>query len=115
MDILIRCCDNNKEEVIKDVIYRINLSADKALDWNVERVGEAIYCKSDCNSQIGMVIKSFDKLLELYPALDINASYSYQVREEDGSAYWFETETIETVHNADGTAYIKRNTSTNWY
>ena len=61
MDIMITCSDIYREDIIKDVIHRINLTADCMLDWKIERFGEAISAKADCNSHIGMVEDSFDK------------------------------------------------------
>ena len=43
-----------------------------------------------------MVEDSFDKLLELYPMIDISASYTLTVREDDSSAQWWESVNIST-------------------
>lgn len=114
MDITITCRDDNREKIIADVTYRINLTADCMLDWKIERFGEAISAKADCNSHIGMVENSFDKLLELYPMIDISASYTLTVREDDSSAQWWESISISTEINNDGVKYLKKNQSTYW-
>ena len=114
MDITITCSDIDREDTIKDVIHRINLTADCMLDWKIERFGEAISAKADCNSHIGMVEDSFDKLLELYPMIDISASYTLTVREDDSSAQWWESVNISTEKKSDGTRYLKKRSGTYW-
>lgn len=114
MDITITCCDVDRENIIKDVTYRINLTADCQLDWKIERFDEAVSATTDCNSHIGMVEESFDKLLELYPMLDIKASYSLTVREDDSSAQWWESISISTEVKSDGSKYLKKSQSTYW-
>ena len=114
MDITITCRDNDREKIIADVTYRINLTADCMLDWKIERFGEAISAKADCNSHIAMVEDSLDKLLELYPVLDISASYTLTVREDDSSAQWWESVSISTEKKSDGTGYLKKSSGTYW-
>ena len=114
MDITVICCDDNREKIIADVTYRINLTADCMLDWKIERFGAAISAKADCNSHIGMVEDSFEKLLELYPMIDISASYTLTVREDDSSAQWWESVNISTEKKSDGTRYLKKHSGTSW-
>ena len=114
MDITIGCCDIDREKIIADVTYRINLTADRVLDWKIERYGETISAKTDCNSHIAMVEDSLDKLLELYSMLDISASYTLTVREDDSSAQWWESISISTEEKSDGSKYLKKSQSTYW-
>lgn len=114
MDIFITVRGEDSENTAKDVIEQINTSADAILDWKIEHVGESIYCNAICDNHVGTVIQTFENLLELYPALDISASYSYTVREEDRSANWFVVEEMRTEYKEDGTAYLKRSSGTYW-
>lgn len=114
MDITIACRSKESDSIIKAVMKQVNQSAECELDWKIEHGGNAIYISTDCNSHIGNVVKSFHDLLETYQTLDIRASYSYSCREDDGSADWWESVSISTETNPDGSKYLRESSSTYW-
>lgn len=114
MNITIISREENNEEIINDITRKINQTAARELDWKIEHIGKAIFLSTCCYKNETQIESLFDEILKLYPKIDINASYSYSIREDDGSADWWETVSISTVENSDGTRYLDKSCSTYW-
>lgn len=59
------------------------------------------------------IIRVFEELVKKYPELDIDAFYSYEIREDDRSAQWWTTVRIRT-EKEDGETKIVCSASTYW-
>lgn len=59
------------------------------------------------------ITEVFEKLVERYPELDVEASYSYDVREDDRSAQWWGTTRIYSERE-NGVTKIVSSSSTYW-
>ena len=59
------------------------------------------------------ITRVFEELVKKYPQLDVEASYSYDIREDDRSAQWWGTTNIYSEWE-DGEVQIVSRSSTYW-
>lgn len=114
MEIYLSCKAENAEQVLQSAMDAINVCAEKTLDWKVERFGKCFNGKTVCYNNETKIEALFDKFLEQFPELDIDASYSFDVREDDYSANWFGYATVKTAVREDGTKYLDKSCGTYW-
>lgn len=83
--------------------------SDKEFEWKCSNTMIA----TSFNISEKEIIKVFEELIKNYPNLNVEASYSYDVRENDRSAQWWGTTKIYS-QKEDGEIKIVSSSSTYW-
>lgn len=110
MDILISAYGENASLVLENVkTYFSQEFSDKEFTW--KRSGPILTTSLDTGEN--EITKVFEELVGKYPELDVSASYSYDVREDDRSAQWWGTTRIYS-EKQDGETKIVSSSSTYW-
>ncbi len=110
MDILICTHDKDASRIFEDVkAYFSREFPDAELSWN--RSGPVLKASLDTSAE--EITRAFEALVKSYPQLDVEASYSYDVREDDRSAQWWGTTRIYSERE-NGETRIVSNSSTYW-
>lgn len=111
----IQLCINtqNTDNVLEEGMERISQISQDKLQWKKHKIYNCY--ETECNIPAEDIIPIFDELITKYTSLDISASYSCDIREDDHSAQWWSTTVIRTEHHPDGTATLITNSTTNWF
>lgn len=110
MDILIYTHDKDASLVLEGVkAYFAQEFPDKKFEWKCSyaRLAVAAYLSEK------EITKVFRKLVKKYPMLNVEAFYSYDVREGDRSAQWWGTTRIYSTKE-NGETKIISSSSTYW-
>lgn len=110
MDILI-CTHEKDTSIIFDTVkaYFARKFQDEAFTW--ERSGTTL--KTSLQAGEKEVTEVFEKLVERFPELELEASFSYDVREDDRSAQWWGITRIYSQRE-NGETKIVSSSSTYW-
>lgn len=65
---------------------------DKTVTWDID--GHIMKSVISANDEV--IVELFNKIIEIYPDVDLNGSYSMDIREDDGSANWWSSTSIST-------------------
>lgn len=110
MDIIIRIHDKNASVIFENIkACFLQEFPDKEFEW--KRTGTVYTTKLQEGGE--EIVRIFEELVERYPELDVEASYSYDVREGDTSAQWWGTTRIYSERK-DGKTEIVSSSSTYW-
>ncbi len=94
-------------EHVKD--YFAEKIQDKEFEWECSDTSLAVSMQVSEREIIGIL----GELMKRYPMLDVKASYSQEVREDDRSAQWWETVKIDSKEE-NGEKIIVRSSSVYW-
>ena len=110
MDILICTHEKDASLVFENVkAFFLQKFSDRVFAW--ERSGTIL--KTSLQADEKEITEAFEKLVERYPELDVEASYSYDIREDDRSAQWWGTTRIYSERE-NGETKIVSGSSTYW-
>lgn len=101
------------DTVLEKVMECINQAAKDKLQWKKHKIHDSY--ETRCGVHEEDIISVFHELQEKYPELNLYASYSHSIREDDSSAQWWETVKIKTERYADGTVKLSTDSSINWF
>lgn len=110
MDILIYTRETSSSSVFEHVKdYFTEKFPDKEFEWDCSDTSLA------ASVQVGEkeIVGIFEELVRRYPLLDVKASFSQEVREDDRSAQWWETVKISSKEE-NGEKKIVRSSSVYW-
>lgn len=100
------------DAVVQEAMTCINQAADDEPQWERDNYG---YYETVCDAAENDILRVFNELIAKYPELNIFASYSQDIREDDSSAQWWRSTTIKTKHHPDGTATLDIDSGTYWF
>lgn len=73
------------------------------------------YYETECDIPEKDILPVFNGLIAEYPPLDLYASYTYDIREDDHSAQWWERKTLKTERRPDGSTVLSTGSSIHWF
>lgn len=110
MDILIYTEDEDSSIIFEGVKnYFLNEFSNQEFEWKLS--GTAL--TTSLNISENEIIKAFEELVKKYPELNVTASHSYDIREDDRSAQWWATTKIYS-EKENGEIKIVSSSSTYW-
>lgn len=110
MDILIYTLEKDPSQTLKSVKdYFLQKFSDKAFEWKCSNT----MISTSFNISEEEITEAFEELVKKYPELHVEASYSYDVREDDRSAQWWGTARIHS-EKENGETKIVSSSSTYW-
>lgn len=110
MDILIYTHEKDSLLILEDVkAYFLQEFSDKEFEWKCSdtRITTSLQVSEQ------EIVRVFKELVKKYPELNVEAVYSYDIREDDRSAQWWSTTRI-CSEKEDGETKIVRSSSTYW-
>ncbi|HCT90655.1 MAG TPA: hypothetical protein DF613_04615 [Lachnospiraceae bacterium] len=113
MTIRIRIRTQKEGTVPEKAMAHINRAAAGCPQWEKPAAGNC--CETECDIPEKEILPILGELTEKYPLLDLWASYSHEIREDDRSAQWWETKTIKTERHPDGSASLVTDSSIHWF
>lgn len=113
MTVHIRIHVPNGNTVPEEGMARINRAAAGCPQW--EKHGSGGVCETTCDIPEKDILPLLNDLAEKYPLLDLWAAYSCEIRENDRSAQWWETKTIQTERRPDGSASLVTDSRIHWF
>lgn len=113
MNVHIRLYIQNGSAILEKGMAHINQAAAGCPQWEKPAVGN--YCETECDIPEKEILPILGELTEKYPLLDLWASYSREIREDDRSAQWWETITIKTERHPDGSASLVTDSGIHWF
>lgn len=112
MNIQIRMKKENADTILAEAMECINRAAGGKPQWKKDNI---YHCyETECDAAKKDIVPVFNELIAKYPALDIFALCSEDIREDDSSAQWWRTTKIMTKHHPDGTAELSTTSDTYW-
>jgi len=112
MNIQISSCAKNADVILKEGMERISEAAKDKPQWKKDQNFHRY--NAECDVSENDMIPVFRELIAKYPELDIFASCSHSVREDDRSAQWWSTTTIKTERHRGEAKTLSIDTSTYW-
>ena len=113
MEVQISLSTKDKIENLEKGIEYLSSHSKNDPKWEKDQIYGSF--KADCFFLEEKILDILKGLIEQYPQLNLFASYSFDIREEDDSAQWWRTVTIKTNHHSDGTTTLDVDSSTNWF
>lgn len=112
MNIHIRLFIQNGSAIPEKAMAHINQAAAVCPQWKKSAADNC--CETACDLPEKDILPILGELAEKYPLLDLWASYSCEIREDDRSAQWWETKTIQTERRPDGSASLVTDSNIHW-
>ncbi len=112
MKISIKIQDKNSDEILAEAMETISRACAGETQWEKDRIYG--YHEAECDVSEKDILPVFRTLIEKYPELSIFAMDSEEIRDDDRSAQWWRSTTIQTVRRPDGTAEFARDSNTYW-
>lgn len=110
MDILICTHEENASSILENVrAYFSQEFPEEELEWKCTETRLTVSLSAEEQE----ITRAFEELVEKYPGLQVEASYSYDVREDDRSAQWWGTTKIYS-EKENGETKIVSSSSTYW-
>lgn len=113
MNIRISIKSEHNESILEAAMSCISRVAKGEPEW--EKYKSYGGYEAECDVSEDEILPVFNELITKYPELDIFATYSEDIREDDSSAQWWRTTRIETEHHPDGTSTLDISSSTYWF
>lgn len=109
MEINIYTKKHSEDDVNQVIECFKNHLSEKGPKWEKTSIG----ISGTCKVSLSVIKEIFEELAGIFPDMEYRASDSYDVREEDGSAQWWCTETVYS-EVVDGKTVIKESSGTYW-
>lgn len=113
MNIRITVKAEQNEAILEEAMTRIEQAASDKPEW--DKYGITRGYVTECEVPESDILPVFNELIAKYPELDVSATYSEDIREDDMSAQWWRTTEIKTMHCPDGTSKLDISSSTYWF
>ncbi len=112
MHIKISIKSENADAILGEGMECINRAAGDAPQWEKNELYH--YYETECKVTENDIVPVFNGLIAKYPALDLYAVYTEDIREDDRSAQWWRTTTVTTEHHPEGSK-LSFESSTYWF